>query len=69
MASKINNETIGRTSIFFIPFLKIIKTFHPDKNSDLEEDIYYHIILAHQILIDKELRIKYDNFIENKELK
>ena len=49
-------------------FIKIIKNFHPDKNSELEEDIYYHIILAHQILIDKESRLKYNKFIENKEL-
>ena len=49
-------------------FIKIIKNFHPDKNSELEEDIYYHIILAHQILIDKESKEKYDNYITNKEL-
>ena len=23
-------------------FIKITKTFHPDKNSELEEDIYYY---------------------------
>ena len=49
-------------------FIKIIKNFHPDKNSELEEDIYYHIILAHQILIDKESKFKYNNFLANKEL-
>ena len=46
-------------------FMKIIKTFHPDKNSELEEDIYYHIILANQILLNKESRRKYDIFIED----
>jgi curved DNA-binding protein CbpA len=46
-------------------FMKIIKTFHPDKNSELEEDIYYHIILANQILLNKESRKKYDSFIED----
>ena len=46
-------------------FMKIIKTFHPDKNSELEEDIYYHIILANQILLNKESRKKYDLFIED----
>jgi curved DNA-binding protein CbpA len=45
-------------------FMKIIKNFHPDKNSELEEDIYYHIILANQILLNKESRKKYDIFIE-----
>ena len=44
-------------------FMKIIKNFHPDKNSDLEEEIYYHIILANQILLDKESRKKYNDFI------
>ena len=46
-------------------FMKIIKNFHPDKNSELEEDIYYHIILANQILLNKESRRKYDIFIED----
>ena len=46
-------------------FVKIIKNFHPDKNSELEEDIYYHIILANQILLNKESRKKYDNFIDD----
>ena len=47
-------------------FIKLIKTFHPDKNSNLEEDIYYHIILSNQILLNKDLRIKYDAFLEAK---
>lgn len=44
-------------------FMKIIKNFHPDKNSELEDEIYYNIILANQILLDKETRRKYDEFI------
>ena len=44
-------------------FMKIIKSFHPDKNSELEEDIYYHIILANQILLNKNSRKKYDDFL------
>jgi curved DNA-binding protein CbpA len=47
-------------------FMKIIKTFHPDKNSDLEEDIYYHIILANQILLNKDSRKRYDEYIKTK---
>jgi len=47
-------------------FMKIIKNFHPDKNSDLEEEIYYHIILANQVLLDKESRKKYDEFISER---
>jgi hypothetical protein len=34
-------------------------------NSELEEDIYYHIILANQILLNKESRKKYDEFIND----
>jgi len=44
-------------------FAKIIKNFHPDKNSKIEEDIYYHIILANQILLNKESRKLYDDFL------
>ena len=46
-------------------FINVIKNFHPDKNSELEEDIYYHIILANQILLNKKNREKYNNFISN----
>jgi len=44
-------------------FMKLIKNFHPDKNSELEEDIYCHIILANQILLNKDSRKKYDNYL------
>ena len=47
-------------------FMKIIKTFHPDKSSELEENIYYHIILANQILLNKESRKKYDEYLVSK---
>jgi curved DNA-binding protein CbpA len=47
-------------------FMKIIKKFHPDKNSELEKDIYYHIILGNQILLNKELRKKYDSYLQDK---
>jgi curved DNA-binding protein CbpA len=47
-------------------FIKLIKNYHPDKNSELEEDIYQHIILANQILLNQDSRIKYDNYISNK---
>lgn len=46
-------------------FMKIIKTFHPDKNSELEEDIFHHIILSNQILLNKDSRQKYDDFLLN----
>jgi curved DNA-binding protein CbpA len=47
-------------------FIRLIKVFHPDKNSALEEEIYYHIILSNQILLNKPSRIKYDKFLETK---
>jgi curved DNA-binding protein CbpA len=47
-------------------FLKLIKTFHPDKNSELEEDIYQHIILANQILTSESTRKKYDSYLLDK---
>jgi curved DNA-binding protein CbpA len=46
-------------------FMKVIKNFHPDKNSEVEEEIYYHIILANQILLNKDSRKKYDEFIND----
>ena len=47
-------------------YIKLIKKFHPDKNSELEEDIYYHIILAGQILLNNNTKQKYDDYILNK---
>ena len=47
-------------------FMKLIKNFHPDKNSELEEEIYYHIILANQILLNKDSRKKYDNYLTDR---
>lgn len=47
-------------------FMKLIKNFHPDKHSDLEEEIYYHIILSNQILLNKDSRKKYDEFLDGR---
>jgi curved DNA-binding protein CbpA len=47
-------------------YIKLIKNYHPDRNSELEEDIYQHIILANNILLNKNLRAKYDEYIYNK---
>lgn len=47
-------------------FIRLIKTFHPDKNSKLEEEIFYHIILSNQILLNTELRTKYDKYLQTK---
>jgi curved DNA-binding protein CbpA len=45
-------------------FMKLVKNFHPDKNLELEEEIYYHIILSNQILLNKESRAKYNVFLQ-----
>lgn len=44
-------------------FKNLILHFHPDKNSQAEEDIYQHIILANQILTNKAIRKKYDEYL------
>ena len=46
-------------------FRNLILNFHPDKNSDAEEDIYQHIIIANQVLSNKDSRKKYDNYLNN----
>ena len=44
----------------------IVKKFHPDKSklSELEEDIYYEITLAHHILMNVDRRYHYDHFLK-----
>jgi len=44
-------------------FRNLILNFHPDKNNNIEEEIYYHIITANQILTNTESRKKYDDFL------
>jgi len=48
-------------------FKKVIKKFHPDKNNELEEEIYLHIIIANKVLCDENMREKYDYYLKNKE--
>jgi curved DNA-binding protein CbpA len=48
-------------------FRKIIKKFHPDKISNLEEKIYYNITLANVILSNQTTKNKYDNWLNNKD--
>lgn len=47
-------------------YKNLILNFHPDKNSDAEEDIYLHIIQANTILTNKEQRKNYDDFLNKK---
>ena len=44
-------------------FRKLVLNFHPDKGNCTEEEIYYHIVTANQILTNKEYRTKYDDFL------
>ena len=44
-------------------YKKLIIQFHPDKCSELEENIFYNITLAYQILKDDELREKYNRWL------
>lgn len=49
-------------------FRNLVLNFHPDKNKKTEEEIYYHIITANQILTNPEFRNKYNDFINKKSL-
>ncbi len=44
-------------------FRKLIKQFHPDKITELEEKIYYNITTAHHILSNPISREKYDRWL------
>lgn len=44
-------------------FRKLIKQFHPDKITEIEEKIYYNITLAHHILANPTSREKYDRWL------
>jgi len=44
-------------------FRNLILNFHPDKNNNIEEEIYYHIVTANQVLTNTENRKKYDEFL------
>jgi curved DNA-binding protein CbpA len=44
-------------------FRRIIKKFHPDKITEIEEKLYYNITLANHILSNPETKIKYDKWL------
>ncbi len=44
-------------------FRRLIKKFHPDKITDIEEKIYYNITLANHILSNPITRAKYDRWL------
>ena len=41
-------------------FKKLVKKFHPDKISELEEKLYYNITIAHHILSNQQTKDKYN---------
>lgn len=48
-------------------YKKLVIKFHPDKNSNVEVEIYYHLTLANQILTNDTLRKKYDLWLSDKD--
>lgn len=61
----LNVDPSTETSKIKKVYLKIVKNFHPDKNNELEEDIYHHIILANKILTDPLSKKLYDEYLFN----
>ena len=50
-------------------FKKLVLELHPDKNSESNEEIYNHVIIANQVLTNPNLRKDYDGFLNNKNKK
>jgi curved DNA-binding protein CbpA len=46
-----------------VKFRKLIKKFHPDKITKIEEKIYYNLTLAHHILSTPKIRKQYDEWL------
>lgn len=46
-------------------FRSIVKKFHPDKITKLEEKIYYNITIANQILSNQQTKNSYDNWLNH----
>ena len=44
-------------------FKKLVKKFHPDKISELEEKLYYNITIAHHILSNEQSKEKYNTWL------
>ena len=48
-------------------YRNLVIQFHPDKNTNVEEEIYYHLTLANQILTSDVLRKKYDTWLKDED--
>lgn len=46
-------------------YRKLIMKFHPDKNNEIDEEIYNHLTIANQVLTNDELRAKYDGWLKS----
>ena len=46
-------------------YRKLIIKFHPDKNNEIDEEIYNHLTIANQVLTNSELRAKYDGWLKS----
>ena len=44
-------------------FRKLIKKFHPDKITSIEEKLYYNITIANNILSNQESKDRYDTWL------
>ena len=55
-----NEATVGRIKK---SFKKLVIELHPDKNSNSNEDIFNHIIIANQVLSNSISRKDYDNYL------
>lgn len=42
---------------------KVLKTYHPDKNCNIEIDIFYHFIICKKILLNIDNKREYDDFL------
>lgn len=45
-------------------YRKLVTKFHPDKNNEVEEDIFNHLTIANQVLTNTFLREKYDLWLD-----
>ena len=44
-------------------YRNLVLNFHPDKKNNTEQEIYYHILTANQVLTNPNNRKKYDEFL------
>tara|TARA_B110000879_G_C11175937_1_gene515930 strand:- start:3479 stop:4261 length:783 start_codon:yes stop_codon:yes gene_type:complete len=46
-------------------YRKLVSKFHPDKNNNVEEDIFNHIVIAYQVLSNPIEKTSYDSYLNN----